>query len=226
MIIERNRKVFIHGYIPNSSSGSSRTTRAANVGNGPSRVFDFTPGRTRDHSATNPRYSRPPIVTANGDAMRALRAYNCDPRRDTSALDRVKKALMVKSALPDTKPKSRDEALRCVEAIKLFERNENALALRRMALRECPQFEIIDIEGVALSIHPDFLVDGGSGQIGAGILRVAKAPDPDGCKLDETRRTRRPSSGDGSVHRRHVAVAFGGPKRRSWYPRSWSLFRC
>jgi hypothetical protein len=35
------------------------------------------------------RYSQPPIVTANADAMRALRAYNCDVRRDTSALDRV-----------------------------------------------------------------------------------------------------------------------------------------
>src|SRR6266851_4000852 len=82
------------------------------------------------------RFSRPPIVTANGDAMRALRAYNCDPRRDTSALDRVKAALMAKSKLTDIKPKTRDEALRCIEAINLFERHENALGMRPMALRE------------------------------------------------------------------------------------------
>jgi len=26
--------------------------------------------------------------------------------------------------------------------------------------------------------------------VGAGIIRVVKAPDPDGCKLDETERRR------------------------------------
>jgi hypothetical protein len=144
------------------------------------------------------RFSRPPIVTANGDAMRALRAYNWDPRRDTAILDRVKKALTVKATAIDVKPKTRDEALRCVEAINLFERHENALGMRPMALSEPPRFEAIDIEGVAVSIYPDFLVSGGSPRVGAGILRVAKAPDPEGCKLDETRRRR----GD---HRREMA---------------------
>jgi hypothetical protein len=143
------------------------------------------------------RFSRPPIVTANGDAMRALRAYNWDPRRDTAILDRVKKALTVRAAAVDVKPKIRDEALRCIEAISLFERHENALGMRPMALSEPPRFESIDIEGVAV-IYPDFLVSGGSQHVGAGILRVAKAPDPHGCKVDETRRRR----GD---HRREMA---------------------
>src|SRR5258707_12054868 len=88
----------------------------------------------------NSRFSRPPIVTANGDAMRALRAYNCDPRRDSSRLDLVKKALTDKAKLPDTKPKSKDEALRCLEAINLFQRHENALGMRAMALSEPPRF--------------------------------------------------------------------------------------
>ncbi len=144
------------------------------------------------------RYSRPPIVTANADAMRALRAYNCDPRRDTSVLDRVKVALTEKARKQDIKPKTRDEAMRCVEIINLFQRAENALGMRSMALRESPRFDPIDVEGVELSIYPDFLVDGGPGRVGAGILRVAKAPDPDSCKLDETRRKR----GD---HRREMA---------------------
>lgn len=86
----------------------------------------------------NSRYSRPPIVTANGDAMRALRAYNCDPRRPPSTLDRVKEALRDKANRDEIKPKSRDEALRCVEAIELFERQENSLGMRPMALREPP----------------------------------------------------------------------------------------
>lgn len=143
------------------------------------------------------RFSRPPVVSANADALRALRAYNCDPRRDHSALDRVKAALTLKAADPTFKPKTRDEARRCVEAIELFERHENALGMRPMALRESPQFGPLTLEGLELSIRPDFLVEGG-GRIGVGIIRVAKAPDPADCKMDETRRRR----GD---HRREMA---------------------
>jgi hypothetical protein len=136
------------------------------------------------------KFSRPPIVTANGDAMRALRAYNQDPRRPQDMLLRVKDALTARAIGVGVKPKTRDEALRCIEIIELFERNENGLGLRSMALSEPPKFQMIEIEGVMLSIHPDVLVSGGRGRVGAGILRVAKAPDPDACKLPETR-TRR-----------------------------------
>jgi hypothetical protein len=144
------------------------------------------------------RFSRPPIVTANAEAMRALRAYNFDPRRDPSTLNKVKVALMAKAANLGVRPKTRDEAIRCAEAISLFERYENALGMRSLALREPSRFAPIQIEGVSLSVQPDFLVDGANGRIGAAILRVAKAPDPDGCKLDETKRRR----GD---HRREMA---------------------
>lgn len=143
------------------------------------------------------RFSRPSIVTANGDAMRALRAYNCDPRRDRSTLAKVKEALAIKASLSDTKPKARDEALRCVEAIELFERHENAFGVRGLALQECPRLEPLVIAGVTVSITPDFLVSDGK-NVGAGVLRVAKAPDPIGCKLDETSVRR----GD---HRREMA---------------------
>src|SRR3984893_16324087 len=73
------------------------------------------------------KYSRPPIVSANGDAMRALRAYNHDSRRSQDTLLRVKAKLTTKSEAVDIRPKARDEALRCLEIIDLFERNENAL---------------------------------------------------------------------------------------------------
>lgn len=144
------------------------------------------------------RFSRPPIVTANGDALRALRAYNSDPRRDHSTLDRVKVALTIKSQSTEFKPKTRDEAKRCVEAIELFERCENTLGMRSLALRDAPRFDLVNIEGVVVSVQPDFLVEGDSGRIGAGFLRVAKAPDPLSCKYDETRLRR----GD---HRREMA---------------------
>ena len=145
------------------------------------------------------KFSRPPIVTANGDAIRALRAYNVDPRRPPEILNQVKEALTIKSGSREIKPKTREDALRCIEIIELFEKRENALGLRRMALSAAPNFDVIDIEGVSLSIRPDFLVGGGRGQrVGAGILRVAKAPDPEACKLQATKERR-------GEHRREMA---------------------
>src|SRR5258708_3098252 len=75
------------------------------------------------------KFSRPPIVTANADAMRALRAYNQDPTRSQDTLLRVKAALTTKAAAVSVKPKNRDEALRCIEIIDMFERVENALGM-------------------------------------------------------------------------------------------------
>jgi hypothetical protein len=138
------------------------------------------------------KFSRPPMVTANGKAMKALRAYNVDPRRSPEILIRVKEELTIKSTDRTIKPKAREDALRCIEIIELFERRENELGMRRMALSPPPNFDAIDIEGVTVSIRPDFLVGSGHrGQrVGAGILRVAKAPDPEACKLQTTKERR------------------------------------
>lgn len=133
------------------------------------------------------KFSRPPIVSANGEAVRALRAYNRDPRRSQDALLRVKDALTIKSQTAGITPKAKDEALRCIEIIEIFERNENVLGLRSMALSAPPNFDPIKIEGVMVSIHPDVLVGGGRGRVGAGIFRVAKAPDAEDAKKPETR---------------------------------------
>jgi len=143
------------------------------------------------------KFSRPPIITANGDAMRALRAYNQDPRRSQDTLLRVKEALTTKAKGIGIKPKAKDEALRCAEIIDLFMWNENSLGLRAMPLSEPPDFESIQIEGVTVSIQPDFLVRVG-GRVGAGMLRVAKAPDPTACKKDDARDRR-------EHHRRELA---------------------
>lgn len=134
------------------------------------------------------RFLRPPIVTANADAMRGLRAYHWDPKRPQEVLERVKAALKAKAGSIGITPKTRDEALRCIEIINLFQARENALAMRALALSEpSRRFDEIMIEGVALSIQPDFMVSGTGGRIGAGIIRVAKAPDPDGYRKEETR---------------------------------------
>jgi hypothetical protein len=135
------------------------------------------------------KYSRPPIITANGEAMRALRAYNQDPKRSKDTLLRVKAALTLKAGGVGIKPKARDEAFRCAEIIELFERQENALGIRSMALSAAPDFDAIEIAGVMVSIQPDFMVSAGD-RGGAAMLRVAKAPDPGACSRDETKERR------------------------------------
>lgn len=105
---------------------------------------------------------------------------------------------MAKAALPDIRPKAKDEALRCIETITTFEQIENGLEMRKLPLILAPKFDEIDIEGVTVSIRPDFLVQTPNGRVGAGIIRVAKSPDPADCKGDETRRRR-------SEHRREMA---------------------
>ena len=42
-------------------------------------------------------FSRPPIVNAYGDAIRGLRAYNCDLRRSPAILATLKSALSTKA---------------------------------------------------------------------------------------------------------------------------------
>jgi hypothetical protein len=133
------------------------------------------------------RFAQQNIVAANQDALKALRAYNVDPRRDNSALERVKAALISRAGQRDLRPKARDEALRCKEAIELFQRSENALGLRGMALKSAPDFKPLIIEGVTVSVRPDFLRGGPGNKIGAGIIRVAKSPNPEDCKRETTR---------------------------------------
>ena len=146
----------------------------------------------------NARFSRPPIVAANQASLRALRAYNCDPHRDHSALRKVKEKLTAKSLEAEIKPKARDEALRCIETIQMFELSENALGMRKLPLVVAPAFDELEIEGVSVSVRPDFLVQPINGRVGAGLIRVAKAPDPMDCKQDETKRER-------MEHRRELA---------------------
>jgi len=51
--------------------------------------------------------------------------YNADIARNQETLEGVKRALTLKSKDTSLKPKAREEALRCIETIELFERAEN-----------------------------------------------------------------------------------------------------
>lgn len=156
----------------------------------------------QDQVLHDSKFSRPPIVAAYADAYEPLITYNQDIRRPASLLEAAKLALSAKSLDPALRPKARDEARRCLEVIELFELNENSLGLGKLPLSKPPKFNEMNIEGVSVSIRPHFLVDAtgtkGRQRIGAGLLRLAKAPDPAACKLEETRRAR----GD---HRREMA---------------------
>jgi hypothetical protein len=126
------------------------------------------------------RFSRPPIVNAYAEAIRALRAYHCDRRRPATILSGAKGALSGRAEDPSLRPSARDEARRCVEAIQLFERSENALGMRQLSLEAPPLFAEMSIAGVAVSVQPDLLVRGtasnGEPGVGAAMFRVPKAP--------------------------------------------------
>jgi len=149
----------------------------------------------------NSRFASGMVTAKYASARRALRAYNANPLRPKNDLEVVKKTLRERAKDPDLRPKAREEALRCAEAIDLFLLAENALGMRALALKEAPRFDEIKIEGVAVSVQPDFLIQpvptNGKQRVGALMLRLQKAPDPNAARI-ATREQR-------GEHRREMA---------------------
>ncbi len=149
----------------------------------------------------NSRFASPPAIVPYQGALRPIRAFCADPNRPQALLETAKESLKVKAADLSTRPKAREESLRCIETIELFQRAENAFGIGKLPTIEAPRFPPIGIHGVELSVQPDVLVQrqGKDGQlIGVIMFRPQKAPDPDDCRLEATRRER----GD---HRREMA---------------------
>lgn len=149
------------------------------------------------------KFVQPPIVTANAQAIDAIRAYLTDDRRRTTILEAAKSALLSKADDPALSRHSQDEALRCHEAIEEFESKSNALGVNSMPLRRVPKLSKLSIGDVTLSVQPHFIVDvvgpRGGRKTGAGLIRVAKSPNPDDCKKEFTRKGR-------EGHRRDLAA--------------------
>lgn len=152
----------------------------------------------QDQVLHDSRYAQTTIRSAYAAPRRAFRAYNTDPLRPISTLHKVKNSLLTKSVDPKLTAKQQDRHLRDTELIDLFLLREQALGLRNLPLSKMPKLDSIDIEGVALSIQPDFLIETPNGKIGSLILRVTKAPDPDACKRTATKEER-------GEHRRELA---------------------
>ena len=146
----------------------------------------------------NSRYSQTNIRGAYASARSGFRRYNVDPLRPVATLNKVKDRLTKKSVDPDVKPRTQASALREIELIDLFLTRENALGLKSLPLTKAPSFEPLRISGVEVSIQPDFLVEPPDGRVGAAMLRVTKAPDPDAVRGP----TKKEERGD---HRREMA---------------------
>lgn len=140
----------------------------------------------------NSRYSLAFVSGKYAAAFNALMAYNTDLRRSPSILVEAKRNLQNKADAIGIMPKSKEEARRCLEAISLFELNENKFGIRALPMQEAPKFQEINIKGTMLSIQPNFIMQTVSEpqKIGAAILRLAKAPDPNSCRLEATRTSR------------------------------------
>lgn len=139
----------------------------------------------------NSRFPTPPVVSPYSDAVRAIRTYSSDPTRPHATFENVKRALTEKSKSDSFTPKKREEALRCIEAIELFQNNENVFGLRSLRIEEPPKLSKLVIEGVKVAVTPDLLVRSvgskGEQRIGLIFLRPQKAPDPNACRLAETK---------------------------------------
>lgn len=150
----------------------------------------------------NARFSSPPVVSPHQGAMKAIRAYCSDPHRSKGVLEDGKATLRRNHLDESNRPKTREESLRCIETIELFESGENAFGLNALPLVKSGKFPPMRVEGVGLSVQPDLLVTPiplkGRERVGAIFFRPQKAPDPSACRLEETRRQK----GD---HRREMA---------------------
>ena len=143
------------------------------------------------------RFATPMITTPYRAALEPIRAFCSDVHRDKTTLEKAKSFLNVRSADQSIRPKQREEALRCIETIDLFDRATNAFGLNALNASLAPRFNLMQIAGVALSVQPDLLINQ-QGKVGIVLFRAQKAPDPQACRLEETKRQR----GD---HRREMA---------------------
>lgn len=150
----------------------------------------------------NSRFSTPPVVIPHQEALLPIRSYCGDPSRPKAVLSQAITSLLAKAADHSIRPKAREESLRCVESIELFQLAENAFGLGALRLTQCDRFPPLVVNGVAVSVQPDLLIlPGGSDEgklVGVVMLRPQKAPDPEACRLEETKRQR-------GEHRREMA---------------------
>lgn len=139
----------------------------------------------------NSRFASPPAILPHAEALFPIRAYCADPARPMSVLTQAKASLAAKAGDPSIRPKAQEESLRCIETIDLFIRGENAFGIRPLRLEAVDRFAALPVNGVSVSVQPDLLIKPATaGKVGIIMFRPQKAPDPEACRLEETRRQR------------------------------------
>ncbi|MFK4579183.1 hypothetical protein [Bradyrhizobium ottawaense] len=154
--------------------------------------FIITTPDKQDDVLHDARYMRSSPVSHYADAIRSIKAYCEDPRRDFEVLDSAAAALKTKSESKEFKPSQQEDAKRCIEVIGRFTESVNVFGARSAPLLQAPPFELCNINGVSVSIQPDLIVGTAfpppaKEAIGAVFIRLQKAPDPDACKTEETK---------------------------------------
>lgn len=139
----------------------------------------------------NSRFASPPAILPHAEALFPIRAYCADPARPMPILTQAKASLTAKAGDPSIRPKAKEESLRCIETIDLFIRSENAFGIRGLRLETTDRFPSLSVNGVSVSVQPDLLIrPAGNRTVGVLMFRPQKAPDPEACRLEETRRQR------------------------------------
>ena len=118
-------------------------------------------------------------------ARRAIRSFLIDMRRDISHLSNMESRLQGRSADASLSCWARDDARRSIEAMWAAYRIRNDVASYVFVANPSRASTVIQISGVAVSVHPDLYVHGrsrGIDQIGAAILRLTK---DDGAASDK-----------------------------------------
>lgn len=139
----------------------------------------------------NSRFASPPVLIPHSEALVPIRSFCADPARPVATLIKAKQSLTTKAEDTSIRPKAREESLRCIETIELFQRSVNAFGLGSLKLEQSDRFPPITINEVSISVQPDLLIrKGDSDKVGLIMFRPQKAPDPDACRLEETKRQR------------------------------------
>jgi hypothetical protein len=138
----------------------------------------------------NSRFASPPVMIPHQEALVPIRSYCSDPARPKATLSSAKAFLLAKAGDQSIRPKAREESLRCAETIDLFELSENSFGLGRLKLSVAERFPMLEVAGVTVSVQPDLIVGPSNGKVGVVMFRPQKAPDPESCRLEETKRQR------------------------------------
>lgn len=136
------------------------------------------------------------VSPKHSDALRIIRAFATDWSHMPGIIDGGVQALVEKAKNPAFTPSQREEAKRCVETVRLFQLASNAFGVNGLPLRDAPSFTPMTIEGAIVSVQPDLIVAhdfplDADDKLGLIFIRPQKRPDPDNCKKDETRESRK-----------------------------------